>query len=223
VRRAVLIAGALAFAPVPLCAQSLRYGGAHAGSLEAAAGVVWTAGYDAGSTQATETRNPSVGSSPLTLFNADARLRSAGGLQVVGDVYLNRRLAVEINGELSRPVFAVHLSGDVESAPDTTATEALRQYLVGGSVLYHFEGTDRFVPFVGVGSSYLRQVHPGSSAVDKGSEIHASGGIKYWFNEEPRAFGVRFELRGSSREGSVALTHHRRLVPEVRGTIAYRF
>jgi opacity protein-like surface antigen len=216
------MAAALALVPVTAFAQSVS-DPPHVGTLEAAAGVVWNAGYDAGRTQATETRNPSVGSSPFTLFEADARLRAVNGIQALADVYLGPHVAVEADAQFSRPLFAIRLANDAEAATPATATERMTQYLIGASVLYHFQGSDRLVPFVGVGGAYLRQLHTGGRAVEMGSDIHASGGIKWWLGHGPRPLGLRAEVRASSRDGSAALTPHRFLLAELRAGLMYRF
>ena len=67
--RLVCLAAALAVAS-PAAAQS---------RFEISGGVTWTGGFDAGGLHAQETRNPSTGTTPLTLFRTSSRVDSAPG------------------------------------------------------------------------------------------------------------------------------------------------
>jgi len=180
------------------------------GSMEMGATATWTTGRNGGSASATETSNPTVSSTPLTLFKADSRVKPAVGVAGQIGVYVSRALEVEGAVALSRPVRSVRLTGDFEGAVDTTAEETLTHYLIGGSALYHF-GRGRLRPFVLGGASYLRQLDDGAAAVQNGTELHAGGGIKYWFGGGRRhRAGLRLDAKVSSRDRSAALDSTKR-------------
>lgn len=180
------------------------------GSVEIGATATWTTGRNGGSASATETSNPTVSSTPLTLFNADSRVKPAVGAEGQIGVYVSRDIEIEGNVAFSRPVLSVRLTGDLEGAADTTAEETLTHYLIGGSALYHF-GQGRLRPFVLGGASYLRQLDDGAAAVQTGTELHAGGGLKYWFaGGRRRRSGLRLDAKISSRDRSAGLDSTKR-------------
>lgn len=216
--------GVLTLVAVPALASAQPYLGAAgpvAGRVEVSGGATWTGGYDAGSGTAIETRNPTTGTSPLTLFNADANVLSGTGVEGRVGVFLSPRLAVEGTFQFARPVLRARLTDDFEGAAPVRADDAVTSYLFGGSVLYHF-ATGRFVPFVAGGGGYLRQLHEGGTLAVTGPEVHGGGGFKYWLGGA-RRFGVRVDAQASSRSKSVGFEEKRRIVPSVVGGISYLF
>ncbi len=180
------------------------------GSIEIGATATWTTGRTGGAASATETSNPTVSPTPLTLFKADSRVKPAVGAAGQIGVYLSRAIELEGDVAFSRPVLSVRLSSDFEGAADTTAEETLTHYLIGGSALYHF-GRGALRPFVLGGASYLRQLDDGAAAVQNGTELHAGGGVKYWFGRGRRhRSGLRLDAQVSSRDRSAGLDSARR-------------
>src|SRR5262249_7812282 len=83
---------------------------AQAQSFEIGGGVALAGGYHAGSATASETRNPSTGSAPLTLFQTDSRVLRAVGVDVHAGVYVTKRLLVGAEFQYSRPTLRTHTS-----------------------------------------------------------------------------------------------------------------
>jgi hypothetical protein len=201
------------------------YGGAaapHHGSTEFGAAAVWTAGYDAGNASALETRNTSTGTGPLTLFNVGGTVLSATGIEGRIGYFFTPRLAAEGVVQYTRPILRANLTDDFENAAATEADETVSSYLFGGSLLYHF-GSGRFMPFVQGGAAGLRQVHEDSSEMISGLEIHAGGGVKWWFGSGNRRFGLRIDALASSRSKSAGFDEQRRILPTLSGGISYLF
>ena len=190
------------------------------GTFEIGAGGVWTGGYDAGSTEATLTRPGS--STPLTLFAIDSEMRRAPGINAQLGLFLSSRVSIEGAFQYSRPILRARVTSDFESAPDTDVDGVVVTYLARGSLLYHF-ADGRFVPFVSGGGGYLRQIDDENSDLVTGTEIHAGGGVKYWFGSSGRRVGLRFDAVVSSRDKSVAFEQKRRIVPAVGAGIAFQF
>lgn len=210
---------------LPVTAAAQPYAGTrapHKRSFEVSGGVLWTGGYDAGSADATLTRNTTTGPGPLTLFVVNGRVRSAPGADAHLGVFLGRRVAAEATFQYSRPILRARVTSDFESAPDTDADGTITSYLLGGSLLYHF-GEGRFVPFVSGGGGYLRQLHEDNADLLTGTEVHAGGGLKYWLGTGTRRLGVRLEAQGSGRSKSVAFIQKRRVVPTVTAGLAFLF
>jgi hypothetical protein len=219
---------ACGFAPRPASAQIyVPHDVPHAGALELSGGVVWSAGTDLGSVSADETRNTGTGTGPFVLFNTDSKIDAAIGLQGKFGVYVARAVSVEGGVLVTRPDFAVKLSGDAESAPDLTATETLTRYVIDGSVLFHATGAafgaGRGVPFVLVGGGYLRDAHEKNEVIETGHEFHVGGGLHYWFGDGNHRLGVRADVGVSIRSGGADAKDTSRTVPTVAGSIAYLF
>jgi hypothetical protein len=176
----------------------------HNGSIEVSGGVLWTMGFDLGTSNAELTRNPGTGAGPYDLFTAATRVGSIAGVQGHVGVYLSRSMMVEGGVQYSRPVFSSDLANDAEQASDTVATETLARYVFDGSFVYHFGASGgKAVPFVAAGGGYIRELHDGYGVVETGNEIHGAVGIKYWFTNGKHRLGLRADLGLISRSGGV--------------------
>jgi opacity protein-like surface antigen len=193
----------------------------HRGSIEVGGGIVWTGGYDAGSAAANETRNPSTGSTPLTLFLTSSRMLGAIGVDARAGVYVARRVLVEGTFAFSRPVLRAHLSGDFEGAIETDADTNVSTYIFGAAVTYGF-GDGRVVPFASAGAGRIRQVPEGGDVLT-GVEAHAAGGVTYALTHGRHPLGIRGEIAVSSRSRSVAFEQKHRVVPGASAGLTWRF
>jgi hypothetical protein len=211
-----------ATAPAAVWAQPVYIGKAtpHRGTFEIGAGGVWIGGYDAGSTNATVTRPGST--TPLTLFAVKSRMQSTPGANAHLGLFLSSRVCLEGAFQYSRPILRARVTSDFESAPDTDVDGVVVTYLARGSLLYHF-GSGRLVPFVSGGGGYLRQIDDENSDLVTGSEIHAGGGLKFWFGSGGRRLGIRFDAGLFSRSKSVAFEQKRRIVPALGAGLAFQF
>jgi len=132
-------------------------------------------------------------------------------------------IVVEGGIRLTRPVYEVRVSGDVENAADITIEETLSQYLFDGSLVWQFSHGGRAVPFVYGGAGYLRELHEEDALVEEGVEYHAGAGLKWWFGLGGRRFGVRGEAGISIRDGGFDFKDSQRVVPVVGGSLIYSF
>jgi hypothetical protein len=220
--KSYILAAALIAWPALAAAQTyVGRTGPSAGRVEISGGAAWTGGYDAGSSTALETRNPTTGTGPLTLFNTDSEVLPAAGVEARIGVFLGSRLAVEGIFQYTRPTLRTRVTDDFEGAAPLSADDAVTSYLFGGSLVYHF-GSGRFVPFVAGGGGYLRQLHEGGTLAVTGPEVHGGGGFKYWMGAA-RRFGVRVDAQVSSRSESVGFEEKRRILPAFAGGITYLF
>jgi len=180
----------------------------HAGSWEVSGGLAWQGGFDLGSADAELTRNPTTGTGPFDLFSSSTSLESGYGLQGRVAGYLSSRRALEGGARFTRPKLKIDLSGDFESAPNQTAEETLTQYVIDGSILWHFGNVQggRIVPFAGAGGGYIRDLHEDNELMETGFEYHALGGVKVWFSDRPSRLGLRGEVGVSLRDGGFGTT-----------------
>ena len=135
-------------------------------------------------------------------------------------------LVVEGGLRFTRPVYEVRVSGDAENAPDTTIEETLepvRLRRLGRLAISVGVRGRRAVPFVFGGAGYLRELHEEDALVEEGVEYHAGGGIKWWFGQGSRRFGIRGEGGISIRDGGFDFDEGARLVPVVSGSLVFTF
>ena len=220
---AILTLPLIAALSSPVAAQDIPHGG----SIEIVGAFVASGGYDAGTSQALQTSNPSVKSTPLTLFSGEGRLRPAAGVEARLGVYLSPQFSVEGGLQFTKPTLRISLSNDFEQAPDTDAEEQITQYVFDGTFLYHFA---RFSDghaslFLAGGGGYLRQLDDGNERLTTGSQFHGGGGMHYWFGSGNQRLGLRVEGRLAVRNHSVDLetadNHH--LVPTFSVGLGYLF
>ena len=193
------------------------------GSVEISGGGNYQAGQDLSSAPANLTRNPTTGSGPLELFNADAELQAGFGIQARVGYYVTPAISIEGGLQVVRPKLEVRLTDDFEDASDVVATESITSYLFTGSVLYHLRAGKSLKPFIIGGAGHVRDLHQGDDVLETGLEYHAGGGIKSWFGTGRRKLGVRAEVLVSFRDGGVGTDDGRRTVPTAAFSIAYLF
>jgi hypothetical protein len=218
----------LALVALALCAPAMAQipGSASRGArLELTGGGVLVGGYELG--ESTAELTPNSGSSGFAQFKTDNRVRQVVGVQAKIGFVVSPSVVVEGGLRFARPVYEVRVTGDAESAPDTTIEETLSQYVFDGSVVWNvtraaFAG-GRVVPFLSGGAGYLRELHEEDALVEEGLEYHAGGGLKWWLGEGRRRFGVRVEGGISIRDGGFDFTDGQRVVPVVSGSVVYTF
>jgi hypothetical protein len=222
-RLAIAICATMLAVPSIARAQFVGRDVPHTGTFEISGGGLWSGGYGFETALANETRNPTTGANPLTLFQGKPSLDGGAGAEGHLGIFLGRRVSIEGGLQFSRQSLTVRTSSDFENAPDTTASSPTTQYVIDGSLLYHF-GAGRLAPFLSVGGGYVRQVLENNSIVETGNQVHGGGGVKYWLGNG-RRFGFRAEARASSRRDGVSLdaSTKRRLVPTVSAGLAYLF
>jgi hypothetical protein len=195
------------------------------GSVELSGGVMWAQGFDLGSAAAEQTRNPTTGTSALVLFNSDTQLDPAPGAQLRLGVYLTPRISIEGGVAYSRPALSISVSGDFEGAESATLSESLTRYVFDGAVVLHlppFAG-GRGVPFVTGGAGYLRELHAGNELVETGTQYYAGGGVKVWFGQVRRRFGIRGDVGVAIRDGGFDFEDGQRTLPTASASILYLF
>ncbi len=214
--------------PAPALAQRHPHPDApHAGAIEIVGAALWTGGYDAGSSPADLTRNPSTGTEPLQLFQTSSRVTGTPGGELRLGVYVSPVFSVEGGIAYRRPNLETKASGDFESAPDATLAVSVAEYLLDASAVYQVAtiAGGRGGPFVSGGAGYLRQLYDGNLNVQTGPEFHGGGGLRYWFSDGHTRVGLRVEARASVRTNSIDPEQEkkRRVLPVVSGGVTIVF
>ncbi len=227
--RAVLCAVVLS-AAFPSAARAQVYLGSaapHRGSWELTGGATWSDGYDLGTRSADLTRNTGTGTGPFELFTADTNVATAAGALGRVGVYLSRSIALEGGVQFSRPVLSSRLTNDAEQADDTTATETISRYVFDGAVVFHLTGLSfaggKGVPFLTGGAGYLRELHDQDELIETGQTYHGGAGVKFWFGQGARRFGLRADVGVAMRDGGFDFSDDRRTVPTAGFSLVYLF
>ncbi len=162
--------------------------------FEVSGGGLFVGGYSLGSKDANLVSNQ-TGRAPYTLFKSDTDVGSTFGIEARAGVALSRMFVVEGGIFAARPRMRTRLRSDVESAPDTTATEDLQMYIIDGAIVARFGSSPRVRPFARAGFGYVRELHNGNVLVETGSALHAGGGVTIWFSEGRSRWGARADAR----------------------------
>lgn len=215
-RRLAAAAGMLVIILTPrfACAQP------HRGSIEVSVGFAWTAGYGLGSAPANETRNPSTGSGPLTLFQSESRVSAAPGVDIRAGVYLTSRLFAAAVFEATRPSLHTRLTADFEGASDIDADTSVLSHLLGGDIEFHVTGGPwAFIATGGAGQ--FRDV-PARGDVLTATEIHAGGGVRHALTHGRHPLGVRGDVVASYRSRTLDFDQ-RHVAPRATLGLSWRF
>jgi hypothetical protein len=197
------------------------------GRIEIGGGVTQFGHLSLGSVDATLT---TAGGSTSRLFATSTALERTTGVGLRAGVRMTRHTEAEAFASFTKPALATTISGDVEATAPVTATEVVKQYVVGGGALWYLPlrfATPRFLPFVGGGVAYLRQLHQADTLAVTGTLYDAGAGAKYLFFTRARGrlrgAGVRADVRVAGRTNGVALNGDRRYGPEISATLFARF
>ena len=223
---AILTGCLTGFAPQVLSAQ-VYIGGTfpRGGSVELGGGGAWVQGFEIESPTAQLSR-ATLGQR-FDLFSTDSDVRRFTGAHVRAGVYLTRSISLEGGMRYAQPTMAIRLSGDVESAEETVATQTLSHYVFDGSILLHFNGVafagGRGVPFVSAGGGHVRELHEGRELVETGRVVHGTAGLKYWLGSGRRRVGLRGEIGVVSRTGAADGGDSGRVLPMALGGLTFLF
>ena len=174
-------------------------------SIEVSVGALFMGGHSGGEKTAEITANQ-TGGAPYTLFKSRSRIDSAPALEARLGWRLSRLFTIEGGVLTARPQLTTRLSGDIENAPDITASEDLSVYIIDAAVLASFSTKpgSHVIPFVRAGYGYVRELHEDNALVKTGSGFHAGGGVTMWFNPR-RTLGLRADARVFIISGGIDL------------------
>ena len=182
-------------------------------SFELGAEALWIGGSVVGESQATETRNQTGPADRLTLFEVDARMRSAPGLDAHIAYSVTPTIAIEGGFTYSRPSVATSIANDFEGSPDLRLSDSpLQQYFADGGIVFHLTRLPigPMEPFLAASVGYLRQVTEGRVSVTTGRIYEIGGGLKQVLTPR-RRIGLRVDARLGVRDGGLTMgTHQRR-------------
>jgi hypothetical protein len=184
------------------CAQA---GAPSVPRFEAAAGAQFVGSSALGSREANLT-TPTSGT--LRLFTTTSTLRPAAGFEGRLGIRLSRQLDVEAFGAYAKPALRTRIANDLENAATTDASETVKQYVVGGGLLWYLsrKGESGVRPFVMGGGAFLRQLHNADTYAVNGGQFEFGAGVKYPLatarskrTNHVKTFGIRADGRVQMR------------------------
>jgi hypothetical protein len=225
VSRAGRIVGLAAAAWVAAAAVASAQTNALPGGVEVAFGVTWLIESDLGIIEATES---TPAGTATRLFTTSSSLGSAGGFGVSLGVPVSRRLEAELVASYATPSLSTVISNDIETTIGATAVESVKQYTIGGGVLWYLTDgrRSRLHPYIAGSFSYLRQLHEGDTLAATGHTIGFGGGVKYVLRARAkglRAVGIRGDARMSAVSGGVGFEDRVRYAPVLGASLFLRF
>ena len=180
-----------------------------------------------GTKQATETTGAG---SRTPLFSTSSDLAGAAGIAGRVGVRMTRSLVAEAEASYLEPQLRVAITGDFEGAAPVTASETVRQFSIGGGVLWYLANRRwprRVAPFVLAGGGYLRQLHEPGTLVDTGGYYQVGGGATYLVVSSPRfhtrGIGARLDARALVRSKGVASDEGTHPSPALGVSVFVRF
>jgi hypothetical protein len=175
------------------------------GRIAVVIGPAWIGGAAMTALNVTETQ---ADGTPRTVLNVAREMTSVISVEARIGVRLTSRLDVEAVGSYARPELQLTTSNDVESAPATTASEALEQFTIGGGAswfLIERGEADRTLPFVEFVLAYARQLHTPGTLADSGTAVDVGGGVTRMLLTRRgtlKSVGVRADVRARVRPKS---------------------
>ena len=195
-RLAALVIGVLAVTASATRAQSPPP------RVELTGAILIAGGIDFGTQKATLTGND-PGNPDFTLFSTTTTLGTGVGPEARLGIGLTRALSVEAVFSWARQTLDARITGDAETAPDTTATLPLSTISIGGDALVRLSsmafGGGKGIPFVIAGGGYFRQTDDHQMELASGGYFEAGGGAKYVVSQRAKGFPRLLAIRGDGR------------------------
>ncbi len=224
-RLGVLISTFSMVAPIPrvVLAQAAQ---PLPGRFELAIGAQWIGPSSLGAKDATLTMGTGT---PFTLFKTSSSFGGAPGFEARLGVRVRPQLEGELFGSYAKPAIDTVVTNDAENAMATTASESVKQFVVGGGVLWFVPRVQspRLRPFVIGGAAYVRQLHEADTLAANGMSIDVGGGAKYVLYSRRtgrlRSAGLRADARLQTSIYGVSFTDGAHYRAVVTGSAFFRY
>ena len=196
--------------------------------MEVSIGPVWIGRASFGSRDADETTGSG---GTFRLFTTSSELAAASGVEGRVAVRLTRAFEAEARASYSQPELRITAASDAESSnAPKTATGVIRQFIVGGAVVW-YPSLPRLGPrarlFVSAGAGVMRQLESGGTVVETGSAYDVGGGLKYALKSRDtgglKGIGARMDAGAKVRARGVTLDDRAHASPFLAASIYLRF
>jgi hypothetical protein len=170
--------------------------------VEITGAVLFAGGVDFGTRNATLTGND-PGNPDFTLFSTTSTLGRGIGPEARLGVALTRALSVEGAFSWVHQTLETRVTGDAESAPNTTVTQSVATMAIGGDAIVRLTSATfsggKGMAFVLAGGGYFRQTDDHQVQLASGGYFEAGGGARYVVSHRAKGFPRMLAIRGDGR------------------------
>lgn len=152
---------------------------------------------------------------PFTLFTTEQSWSAGAGIVGHLQVRVAPRVAIEISGDWTRPEARSKITGDLEGAADSTATQTVSQFRANGGVVVSLAPHGRWTPFVRGALGWMRHLSNENTLYQDGVSGDLGAGVRYAWREKSghlKPYGVRADVWVNVRSGGLALAPTSRVV-----------
>jgi hypothetical protein len=192
------------------------------GRVEVAVGGSWAGPIRLGSEAA---RLTTAEGGSRVLFETRSDLTARPGIEAAVHFRVVRFLRIGATVLSSRARLETRISADAEGAPETTVSERVTEFAIGGAILADLRPSagGRARPFISAGAAHLRHLHEGRPLVETGETYHVGGGLDYLLRQRGRAVGMRADVRAVLRSRGLLFDAAIHVSPAAVGSLFVRF
>jgi hypothetical protein len=204
---------------------SLRAQGVEPSRWAVTVGPEWHGPVSVGQVNATETGNETA---PVTVFRTTTHLDAGVGISAGFGVRATSTVWAETAVRYRSTQLLTDVTGDIEGAADTTASESVQQLQVdaGGQWLVHRWQRGRLTPYLSGGAGYARQLLGDGTLVTSGASGYAGGGFLIELPARQggafRSLALRLDARAVWLGGGVTLDGAAHAGPALGVAIVFR-
>jgi len=151
----------------------------------------------------------------VTLFSTSQSWSAGPGIIGHLQIRVKPRVALELSGSWTRPEMRSKITGDFESAADTTAASTVSQFLTSGGLVISFTPHGKWTPFARGAVSWLRHLSSDQTLYQDGLSAELGGGVRYAWKEKRghvKPYGLRADVWISARSGGLDFAQKSRVI-----------
>ena len=153
--------------------------------------------------------------SSVPQFSFDKSIGTAVGVNGHLSIRITPRVALEVNARWVRPELRTRLSGDTDGAVNTTATQSIDRFVLGGGAAVSLKQFGRWHTFARASVGWLRELSDDQSLYQDGWVGEVGGGANFQWKEKRghfRPYGIRTDVWLDIRHGGLSFSEKSRLM-----------
>jgi hypothetical protein len=153
--------------------------------------------------------------SSVPQFTIDKSIGPAVGVRGNVSIRISSRVSLEATARWARPQFRTKLAGDTDGADDTTATQSVDQFVVGGGAKLALKSFGRWHTFARGTFGWLRELSDDLSLYQDGWAAEVGGGATFQWTEKKgrfRPYGIRTDIWLDLRHGGLSFAEKSRVM-----------
>lgn len=159
-------------------------------------------------------------------FTLDNSIGPAIGVTGNVSIRISPRVSLEATARWARPKFRTKLAGDTDGADNTTATQSVDQFDLGGGARIGLKSFGRWHTFARGTFGWLRELSDDRSLYQDGWTAELGGGATFQWKEKKghfRPYGIRTDIWLDLRHGGLSFAEKSRLMaPAVAAAMMFK-